>query len=330
MSPLLHLFIKDTQILLTYSAPHILLKCYYDGVAASIGVVIEKWPVLIKLHDFFPKSSDKQSAIPVDKLDQIRELLLDLQKKIPQQGKLQITIDNTVLSFVVRNNPPEDFIVRYEREGDHLNRILPKSVNETDDGWMLRGYEFWNYPDLDKKSLRKFQKSVIEQNDLLLYTRNYFPVFRHAGVRIESDIEYVNTPSVILTLHSIHYNHINIRPIWYVSPDSIDEMFSIPYHVVSGGTLREGLSPWELKEVLADVRKDTELEDDRIAEFHEHQYPIWKKWINGETANFERMHRWIKPPFYWILQVQSKLIQCVGKAYASPIACIDRERLQWH
>ncbi len=327
MSPLKHLFNKDTQVILSYSAPHVLIKCFYDNVAAPVHLILEKWPELSALRNYFRNMSDKQCSVGIDQLESVRGLFRDLQKEFPKQSKLQITVDEIVSSFIIRADAPDDFLVRYERNGNRLIRRLPGSVTETDDGWMLRGYELWHYPKLNETYLEKFRKQYITERDLLEYTRDFFLIFRRADIRIESDIEYVGTPSVQLSLHSIFYNHINIRPHWSVAPETIDESISVPSHVVSGHTLRPGLSPKEVRNVLHDVKADTELKKDSIASFLDHWYLPWKLWITGETDYFESLHRWIKPPFHWILQVESQMTHGIGKAYAYPIACISTERL---
>ncbi len=327
MSQILRMFNKNTQITLTYSAPNILLKCYYYNSAAPIRLIVEKWPELTALRPFFSQEEETQCIIPVDQLNLIRSHLGAIQNKMQKQKRLIITIEDKVAVFVVREAPPDDFTVRYKWEQGHLTRVLPTAVSEGKDGWLLRGYEYWHYPKLKTDELELFQKKEITQRELLYYTRDYFPVFRDAGIHLESEIEYESTPAVQLSIHSILHESIHIMPHWAVAPDTIDENVKIPGHVISGHTLRTGILPGEMKQVLSDAEKDTVLKGEAIAVFHDRWYPIWKKWIDGDVASFEEEHQWIMPPYHWILDVQSRLHHGVGKPYAYPIACIGKERI---
>ena len=325
MSQILRLFNKDTQILLTFSEPDILIRCFYGGAAAPVGTVIDRWPELEGLRAFFQRDTAAQCMVPPGRLDEARGLLGRLAGR--QQRNLRITVDDRAAALIVRESAPEDFFIRYERDGDGLKRVLPGSVRELTDGWLLRGFELWHYPGLDRDGLLLIRKERFSREELLGFVRDVLPAFRRAGVRAQSAVEYDPVPAVRLTLHSVAPDRAGVRPNWAVPPASVDESLAIPGHVLSGGSLRPGIPPGDLKKALTDAEKDAVLRGEALGTFLDRRYIPWKPWIDGDTAAFEATHRWIDPPYCWILSVRQGLTRGVGRPVASPVACVGRERL---
>ena len=327
MSPIMRFLNKDTRIVFTWSEPQLLIKCYYDNSAAPIGLVSEKWPELRSLQRLFLKSTDTQTTVPFSSIDSVRALFEVYQRKYERQSKLSFEIDERVTLLLTRPTPPPDFAVRYVWEEGALHRRLPQNVVEADDGWLLRGREIWNYPELNADALKVLRTPVITQGQLLSFVRDALPRFREAGVNVISDIEYSDNPALTLRIHSVNYDSIHIEPQWTIAPASIDETAQVPGMVLSGSTLRSGINPGELTRVLYTLDGDNALRGTDIGRFLHRYYNDWKPWISGDTEAFEKLHKWILPPYSWILYVKSPLEHGVGKATAYPIACLGDDRL---
>ena len=329
MASIRNLVNKDTQIWLTQSLPDVQIALFYNGVAASFQTVYEKWPEIGALREYFRYVSVSRCEVPIEALDRVRETFFTLEKEnIRYSSKLHFKVDEAVQSLVVMKTPPADFAVSYRLEGNQLNRILPGSVTETKEGWFLRGNCFWRFEKLGSDLLPAFQRKSVPPEFLLSYTRDYFPVFRDAGVAIQSDIEYKDVPTVLMTLHDVSYDCIHLKPVWSAAPERFDDNIAIPGYAVAAGCLQPGLTPSDLRNVFSDLRADTILSGEQVAWFLDCWYESWKNWIRGETDEFERIHHWISKPYHWILHVQSVLLNGVGKPMAQPVACIGKERVR--
>ena len=327
MSPVFRLFNKDTQILMTFSESQVLVGCFYDGAAAAVATVTDRWPELSGLRDYFAHAGDTQCVVPPSRLDEARALFGRLRDTALRYRNLRVTVDEKAAALRVLRTPPEDFLVLYVRCGDGLERVLPGNVSETPAGWLLRGCELWHYPDLSGEHLRLFKQRRIPGEELPGFTRDVLPAFIRAGIRLKSGIVYDPEPDVSLTLHSVAFDRVGITPRWAVPPGAVDVSLAVPGHVLADGVLRPGIRPDELRSVLPDPEKDTVLEGEAVGRFLDRWYDPWKPWIRGEREVFEKTHGWIRPPYAWILAVRAREKRGVGKPYASPVACVGRERL---
>lgn len=328
MAGISRLFNRDTQIRLTFSEPNVYIVFFYDGKSASLGEIVEKWPEVRLLQYYFRDASFSRYVVPVKNLEEIRKACLSLKQDcVKYSNKLHFIVDETVQSLVVLQTPPTDFVVRYKKVGNQLVREYSTLILETEDGWFLKGNQYWHYPDLSPELLSYLQKKAIPANLVLSYTRDFFPAFRHAGVKVESDLEYREKPSVLLEIHDVSFDRVRLRPVWSVDPQNVEEGMILPEHVVADGFLQPGLKPSELQPVMSDVQADTELSGEAIASFLDKKYKPWKKWITGKTEEFESIHCWIEKPFYWILSAKSDLRNGVGKSVAEAVACIGKERV---
>ncbi len=318
-------FVKSTQVSLIREGQSFFLKFLYDNRASTYAEVIEKWPELTALDRFVEDARANIHEIRISDLRALRTVMETLRDQYDRQKKLSFYMASDVERIEIRDEAPNGFLVRYVREGNALIRLLPLGTVELEDGWLRLEDSYWRFDRLNESQIANFRCDCIEGPSIIPFLREDLETYAAAGVPVQCELSYEDEPAIALSISSFTPTRIELQPAWRVEISDIDESFQLKDYVLVRDTIRPGLLPSDLRSVLPDPERLVVLEDVRAAWFLDGFYPKWKRYISGDLSGFEAMHRWVEPPYRWLLIARAKQKRGIGRASAHPYARIGDE-----
>ena len=320
------MFNKSAQISLVREEQVFYLLAYYDEELSSINMVAEKWPELQGIAERVGNNEALRNVIPISQFQGIYSYIKSLKDQCANNKKLSFFVPVEIEGVDVRSKAPEWFVVTYQRQQNTLVRVLPEGVIELDEGWLRYQNTYWKYDKLDVEALNGLKRTTIPMEEWVSFVKTDLPIYRAAGVKIESQIEYDERAALKLELLNYDEEAAEIHVTWGVPQESIDESIQLNEHVLAMSRIWPGLMPSVVKKVFP--QETNHLKSQQLASFLDNEYKDWKKWFTTYFSEFEKIHSWIEPPFAWELCARSKISRGVGKAYAYPVACIGKNKLE--
>ena len=319
------IFNKPAQVSLIREDQVFYLLAYYDEELSSVDAVAEKWPELQELVERVQDKKAQRNTVPISQFAEMYSYICELKAQCAGNKKISFYIPAEIEEVQVLSSAPDWFVVSYHKQEDALIRVLPENVIELEEGWLRHQNTYWKYEKLDADETHAFRKKSISIEEWVKFVKSDLPVYRAAGININSEIEYGNHAALRLEIQKYAEEMAEIRVVWNIKPETIDESICLDEHVLSVNQIHPGLRPSVVKDVCPD--EINILSSMQLASFLDGKYIAWKKWFSVIPAEFERMPSWIEPPYTWELVAQSKLTRGVGKAYAYPMACIGGNKL---
>lgn len=319
------IFNKSAQISLVREEQVFYLLAYYDETLSPIDAVAEKWIELKELEALAGDQKALRNKVPISRFTKIYSCICRLKDQCAGNKKISVYIPAEIEEVQILPSAPDWFAVSYLRRENELVRTLPENVIELEDGWLCHQNTYWKYERLNADEVLSFRKASIPIEEWVNFAKNDLPVYRAAGMNINSCIEYNNCPALKLEIQKYAEETAEIRVTWEIEPETIDESVCLEEHVLSMNRVLPGLRPSVVKEVFPEQLNV--LSSLQLASFLDRKYTAWEKWFSAIPSEFEKIHSWIEPPYTWKLVARSKLIRGVGKAYAYPIACIGENKL---
>lgn len=319
------IFNKPAQISLVREDQSFYLLAYYDEELSPIATVAEKWPELQELTRRVQDRNALRNTVPISGFAEMYAYICGLKEQLSGNTRISFYIPAEIEAVQILSSAPDWFVVSYHRQGNALERLLPESVIELEDGWLRHQNTYWRYEKLDEDATLGFRRTSIPIENWVNFVKSDLPVYRAAGINITSWIEYDAHVALQLEVQKYAEETAEIRVVWEVQPETIDESICLEEHVLSMNRIQPGLRPSVVKIVFPN--EVNILSSMQLASFLDREYPALKKWFSTIPPEFEGMQSWIEPPYTWELCARSKLTRGVGKAYAHPVACIGGNRL---
>ena len=325
MSLFSRVFNKPAQVSLIREGQTFFLRFLYDNRPATYAEVLEKWQELGALDRFIGETGQSSVAIKLSAVDSLKAALRELRYKYASQNKLNFYISAEVEAAQMSETAPDGFVVQYAREGDGLRRQLPAGTVELEEGWMRLNHRYWRFERLSDAQLAGFRRDVIDCQSLITFLKRDVQEYTDAGVPIHTEIAYQDNPAVEVLITSFGATSLELQPIWHIDYKDIDESFTLTDYVLANNVVYPGLPPSQLQTVIPNLNQSSRLEGCDAARFLDERYNAWKGHMIGDLAAFEAVHRWIIPPYQWVLIARAKELHGIGRAYAHPYASIGGE-----
>lgn len=325
MSLFSRVFNKPAQVSLVREGQTFFLRFFYDNHAATYAEVREKWQELGALDRFIDDFRQNSAAIKLSAVDSLKAVMRELRNQYASQNKLNFYISADVEAALMGETAPDGFAVKYIREGDSLRRCLPDGTVELEEGWMRLKNRYWRFEKLSEIQLAGFRRNVIERQSLIAFLKGDVKEYMDAGVPIHAEISYQDDPAVELLITSFGATSMEFQPIWHINYKDIDESFILTDYVLANNVVYPGLLPSQLQTVIPNLNHSSRLEGCDAARFLDERYTAWRSHMIGDLTAFEAVHRWIEPPYRWVLIARAKELRGIGRAYAHPYASIGGE-----
>lgn len=323
-----NLFVRDTRIIISWEERYAKIQLVYNDLVAPIKTIVEHWERFEMLKKYFTDDNASYAIINPSQFTEAMKSVEDLKAEYGANKKMCFIIDDTVQNMKALEAAPEGFIIKYNLSGSDLIRELPAQATECDDGWSVWKNSFiWHLPKLSAQDLKGFRRAKITREELIKFLQEDLPKYREAGQETECDIGITDENACTIDIGRVERDSIHLTVNWTVPLDSIDPEFDMFGYILSNNTVYSGLNPLEIEQHCPNVSGRNGLSFNKIAAFLDNAYPRWKPWITGNKEQFEAMHRWLTPPFYSFLKVNTKETNGIGQAYGKPYILIGNECL---
>lgn len=318
---------KQTTISLIRTGEEFWLQASCDDRPCEIGRVLERWPEAEIIRAYFPHDDMSSAEVHPQNLSELLDCFQEIQDCLQPKSRLRLQLDPGIAQLQFSEDPPANFLIRWVWGEGALHLCLPPDTAELANGWYRFGACLWQYSALSSRQLERLRHPCIKQNDLPYFLSKELPALRDAGVHAACDLAYSTEPAMDLEFTEITPECLCIQRKWNVPEDSISSTVILPGHVLSGNIVRPGLTPEQLNAMLPWEGDVCRLAGASIPQFLDDAFHRLRAWLHGDFSALQSMHRWIVPPFSWVLTASSRVVRGVGRAQAVPTACVGEDRL---
>ncbi len=322
-----NLFVRDTRIIISWEERYAKIQLVYNDLVAPYKTIVEHWEHFNLLRQYFSDENASYAIVHPSQFSSAMKSINNLKSEYGSHKKMCFIIDDKVQEMRVLDAPPEGFTIKYTLSGSDLNRELPDKTIECEDGWTVWGGCIWHLPKLSDKQLNGFRRNRILREEFIQFLKQDLPLYRSAGQKIECDINIKDESAFNVEIDHVERDAVDLSMKWNVPLDSVNPEFDLYGYILSNNTIYSGLNPLEIEKFCPNVTGKNSISFNKIAVFLEEAYQKWLPWITGKIQEFDKIHHWLKPPFYTFMKVDINIQDGIGQAVGKPYILVDNECL---